>query len=53
VQLLQRAYVSLEMRVTPTRSASIGSLKPAAVRATWRGDGTRVDVVRGLVKVVR
>lgn len=53
VQLLRGSHVSLEVRVTPTGSASIGSLKPAAVRATWRGDGDRVDAVRGLVKVVR
>ena len=53
VQLGRGSHVSLEMRVTPTRSASIGSLKPATARAAWRGDGTRVDAVRGRVKVVR
>ncbi len=44
---------SLTVRVTPGRTAATGSLKPATVTATWRGDGTRTDVVRGQVKVVR
>jgi len=41
------------VRITPTRSAAVGSVKPAAVTATWRGDGTRIDTVRALVRVVR
>ena len=53
VQLLRGSHVAIEVRVTPTGSAPIGSLKPATISATWRGDGTRVDAVRGLVKVVR
>jgi hypothetical protein len=46
-------YTSFEVRVTPRSSAAVGSVKPAAVTASWRGDGTRVDVVRAVVKVVR
>lgn len=53
VQLLRGSWVSLEVRVTPTRSAAIGSLKPATLSATWHGDGIRTDVVRGQVRVVR
>ena len=53
IQLGRASYVSLEVRVTPTASAKVGAVKPATVTATWRGDGTRTDVVRGQVKVVR
>lgn len=33
--------LQLEVRITSTRSAAVGSMEPAAVTATWRGDGIR------------
>ena len=41
------------MRLTPTRSAVAGSLKPAAITATWHGDGIRSDTIRAVARVVR
>jgi hypothetical protein len=29
------------------------SSKPGTVKATWTGDGTRTDLVKGVVKVIR
>jgi len=43
--------IRIETTVGPR--AGIGSLKPATVTANWTGDGTRTDVVRSVVKVVR
>ena len=40
-------------RVTVLRRAVIGSTHTTAISATWRGDVTRTDVVRGVVRVVR
>ena len=45
--------VDLQIRVTAHRSAAVGSLKTVKLSATWRGDITRTDVVRGVVRVVR
>ena len=53
LSLAPRAYKALTVRLTPTRSAAAGSLKSAAIIATWRGDGTRSDTVRAVVRVVR
>lgn len=53
LSLAPRGYKALTVRLTPTRSAAAGSLKPAAVTATWRGDGTRSDTVRAVARVVR
>ncbi len=41
------------VRVAVTRKARIGVVLPAMVRAAWSGDGTRADVVKAAVKVVR
>ena len=41
------------MQIGIMRTAGIGSLKSGKVTATWTGDGTRSDVVKGVVKVVR
>ena len=43
----------LKMQIGITRTAGFGSLKSGKVTATWTGDGTRSDVVKGVVKVVR
>jgi hypothetical protein len=53
VRLAPGAYKVVTVKVKVGRRASIGSLKPATVRATWFGDGARVDVAKGVVKVVR
>jgi hypothetical protein len=45
--------VDLQIRVTAQRSAAVGSLKTVKLSATWRGDITRTDVVRGVVRVAR
>ncbi len=47
----KRALVTVVVRVL--RTATIGSVGTATVRATWTGDGTRVDVAKAVVKVVR
>jgi probable HAF family extracellular repeat protein len=49
----QGSFTDLTARVTVLRRADVGSSHTAAVSATWRGDVTRTDVVRGVVKVVR
>lgn len=43
----------IRMEVRVGRSAKIGSLRRGAVTASWTGDGTRADLVRGVVKVTR
>jgi hypothetical protein len=53
VRLMPGLFAQLEVRITPTRSAALGSATPAAVTATWRGDGPRTDLVRATVRVVR
>lgn len=47
----RRALVTAVVKVL--RTARIGSVGTATVRATWTGDGTRVDVAKAVVKVVR
>jgi hypothetical protein len=47
------SFTELTARVTVLRRAGVGSSHTAAVSATWRGDVTRTDLVRGVVKVVR
>jgi hypothetical protein len=44
---------AVTVRVAVTRTAKIGAVLPATVRAAWTGDGTRADVVKATVKVVR
>jgi hypothetical protein len=53
VRLGPGAYKLLEVRTRVLRTAKVGSLKPALVSATWTGDGTRVDGVKAVVRVVR
>jgi hypothetical protein len=53
VRLRPGAHRQVKVLVRVTRTARIGSLKPALVRSTWTGDGTRTDVVKAVVKVVR
>lgn len=53
VRLSHHGATDLTVRITATRSAAAGSLKPARVSVTWRGDGTRTDVVRAVVRVAR
>jgi probable HAF family extracellular repeat protein len=43
----------IRMRVDIGSRARIGSRKPALITATWRGDGRRTDLVRGVVHVTR
>ena len=47
------SLADLTARVTILRGAAVGSRHVAAMSATWRGDVTRTDVVRGVVRVVR
>ena len=47
------AFTLLKVRLKVLRTAEYGSRKPAKVRAVWSGDGTRVDLVKAVVKVVR
>jgi hypothetical protein len=42
----------ITVRVQPDAGARVGAHLPAIVRATWRGDGPRTDVVRAVVDVV-
>ncbi|MGZ4783971.1 MAG: N-acetylmuramoyl-L-alanine amidase, partial [Oryzihumus sp.] len=53
VTLAPGAYRLLKVQITVLRTASFGSLKPATVRSTWTGDGTRDDLVKAVVKVTR
>jgi hypothetical protein len=43
----------MKMQITTSSSAGFGTLKTGQVTATWTGDGTRSDVAKGIVKVVR
>ena len=53
VTLAPGASIVVKTHVRAHRSASIGSLKPVTVSARWTGDGTRTDVAKAVVKVVR
>lgn len=53
VPLRPGAFTLLKVRLKVLRTAEYGSRKPAKVRAVWSGDGTRVDLVKAVVKVVR
>lgn len=48
-----RGGETIIMKITVLRTAAIGSLKPGTVGVTWTGDGTRTDLVKGVVKVIR
>lgn len=53
VILARGAAKTIIMKITVLRTAAIGSLKPGTVGVTWTGDGTRTDLVKGVVKVIR
>ncbi len=53
VSLAPGAYVQILARVVLDQHAVVGTSKSATVSATWRGDGVRTDVVKGVVRVVR
>ena len=52
-RLAPGAYTLVKVRIEVLRSASFGTRKPAKVSATWTGDGTRADLVKAVVEVVR
>ncbi|MDO9496549.1 MAG: Calx-beta domain-containing protein, partial [Nocardioides sp.] len=53
VTLAPAAYRTVTVRIKILRGAAIGSTKQATVKATWTGDGIRVDLAKAVVKVVR
>ncbi|HSJ21737.1 MAG TPA: Calx-beta domain-containing protein, partial [Nocardioidaceae bacterium] len=53
VRLSPGKFKVITVRVKVLAKAAIGSRKPATVRATWSGDGTRTDLAKAVVKVVR
>jgi hypothetical protein len=53
VTLKAGVYTPLRVRITVGSTAAIGSAKPATVTARWTGDGTRTDLVKAVVTVVR
>jgi predicted extracellular nuclease len=53
VTLNPGAFKQLAVVVKVLAGAAIGSRKSATVTALWRGDGTRTDVVKAVVRVVR
>lgn len=53
VTLARGTSRTMKMQIRVLTTATIGSLKPGTVTAAWTGDGTRRDLVRGVVKVVR
>ena len=53
VPLSPKGPHDLTVRITPRQSAKVSSVQTATVSATWRGDGSRVDVVKARVRVVR
>ena len=53
MRLRPGAYRLVEVRIGIRRTADFGSLKPARVSASWTCDGTRTDLVKAVVKVVR
>ena len=53
VTLAPAAYKTLTVRIKVLRGAAIGSSQQASVKATWTGDGVRVDLANAVVKVVR
>lgn len=53
VTLAPADYRTVTVRITILRGAAIGSTKQASVKATWTGDGVRVDLAKAVVKVVR
>ena len=53
VTLNPGAYRLVKVRIKVLRGAALGSLKVAKVSGSWTGDGTRSDLVKAVVKVVR
>ncbi len=53
VTLKPGAYKLVKVRIKVLRGAAVGSLKVAKVSGSWTGDGTRSDLVKAVVKVVR
>ncbi len=53
VTLAPHRYQRIRVQVTVRRGAAVGSRQPAAVTATWQGDVTRTDRVRGVVTTAR
>ncbi len=53
VTLKPGTYKSVKVRIKILRGAAFGSLKIAKVSGNWTGDGTRTDLVKAVVKVVR
>ncbi|MDO9495288.1 MAG: Calx-beta domain-containing protein [Nocardioides sp.] len=53
VTLRPGTYRLVKVRIAVLSGATVGSTKGALVRAGWTGDGSRVDVVKAVVKVVR
>ncbi len=47
------ASKTIRMRIRVRSTAAFGSTKPGTVTATWTGDGSRSDTVRGVVRVRR
>ncbi len=53
VTLAPAAYRTVTVRIKVLPGAVIGSTKQTSVKATWTGDGVRVDLARAVVKVIR
>ncbi|ROR91858.1 phosphatidylserine/phosphatidylglycerophosphate/cardiolipin synthase-like enzyme [Nocardioides aurantiacus] len=53
VTLTSGALTTVRVSVHAHRNAKVRSLKPATVSARWTGDGTRTDVAKVVVRVVR
>lgn len=52
VTVAPAAYRTITVRIKVLSGAVIGSSKQASVRATWAGDGVRVDLAKAVVKVI-
>ena len=53
VRLGAHRFRAITVEVTPRPGARVGTVVAVPVSATWRGDGTRTDVIRAVTRVVR
>lgn len=52
VSLAPGAYKQVKAQISVNSSAALGSTKSATVSGTWKGDGTRNEVVKASIKVL-
>lgn len=47
------AHRQFRMTIRAAARAPIGATLPGSIKAIWTGDGTRIDLVKGIARVIR